>query len=57
MAKQLRMVRPYLEGLSELEISEGYEIRTYQDDDDVYVYWANIISAAFGRTRTAEDFP
>ena len=31
MARQLRMVRPNLDGLPQLEIPEGYEIRTYQE--------------------------
>ena len=53
MARQLRMVRPNLEGLPQLEIPEGYEIRTYQEGDDVH--WANVISDSFGGERTAED--
>ena len=47
------MVRPNLNGLPELEIPEGYEIRTYLEGDDVH--WANVISASFGGKRTAED--
>ena len=46
MARQLRMVRPNLAGLPQLEIPEGYEIRTYQEGDDVH--WANVISDSFG---------
>ena len=53
MARQLRMVRPNLDGLPELEVPEGYEIRTYQEGDDVH--WANVISDSFGGERTAED--
>ena len=53
MARQLRMVRPNLDGLPQLEIPEGYEIRTYQEGDDVH--WANVISDSFGGERTAED--
>ncbi len=53
MARQLRMVRPNLDGLSQLEIPEGYEIRTYQEGDDVH--WANVISDSFGGERTPED--
>ena len=52
MARQLRMVRPNLEGLPELEIPEGYGMRTYQEGDDVH--WANVINASFGGERTAE---
>ena len=53
MARQLRMVRPNLAGLPQVEIPEGYEIRTYQEGDDVH--WANVISDSFGGERTAED--
>ena len=53
IAKQLRMVRPNSERLPKLEIPQGYEIRTYQEGDDVH--WANIINAAFAEMRTAED--
>ena len=53
MARQLRMVRPNLAGLPQLEIPAGYEIRTYQEGDDVH--WANVISDSFGGERTAED--
>ena len=53
MARQLRMVRPNLAGLPQLEIPEGYEIRTYQEGDDVH--WANVISDSFGGERTPED--
>ena len=52
MAKQLRMVQLNLQGLPKLEIPHGYEIRTYQQGDDVH--WANIINAGFGGPRTAE---
>jgi len=53
MARQLRMVRLNLDGLPELEVSEGYEIRTYREGDDVH--WANIINSSFGGNRTAAD--
>ena len=53
MARQLRMVRPNLDGLPQLEIPEGYQIRTYQEGDDVH--WANVISDSFGGERTPED--
>ena len=36
-----------------LDIPEGYEIRTYQEGDDVH--WANVIGDSFGGERTAED--
>ena len=53
MARQLRMVRPNLDGLPQLKIPEGYDIRTYQEGDDVH--WANVISDSFGGERTAAD--
>ncbi len=53
MARQLRMVRPNLDGLPPVEIPAGYEIRTYQEGDDVH--WANVISDSFGGERTAAD--
>ena len=53
MARQLRMVRLHLDRLPELEIPEGYELRTYQEGDDVH--WANVINASFGGERGAED--
>ena len=53
MARQLRMVRPNLDGLPQVEIPAGYEIRTYQEGDDVH--WANVISDSFGGERTPED--
>ena len=53
MARQLRMVRPNLDGLPQVEIPEGYELRTYQEGDDVH--WANVITDSFGGERTAED--
>ena len=54
MARQLRMVRPNLEDLPELQLPSGYGIRTYREGDEVH--WADIISDSFGgRQRTAED--
>ena len=53
MARQLRMVRPDLNDLPELQLPEGYELRTYQEGDDVH--WANVINNSFGGKRTAED--
>ena len=54
MPRQLRMVRPNLEDLPELELPAGYGMRTYQEGDEVH--WANIISDSFGgRERTAQD--
>ena len=53
MARQLRMVRLDLARLPQLEIPEGYEIRTYQEGDDVH--WADVISDSFGGERTPED--
>ena len=54
MARQLRMVRPNLEDLPELELPIGYRMRTYRKGDEVH--WARIISDSFGgRERTAQD--
>lgn len=54
MARQLRMVRPNLENLPELELPVGYEMRTYRKGDEGH--WARIISDSFGgRERTAQD--
>ena len=54
MARQLRMVRPNLEDLPELELPVGYGMRTYRKGDEVH--WARIISDSFGgRERTAQD--
>lgn len=54
MARQLRMVRPNLENLPELELPVGYSMRTYREGDEVH--WARIISDSFGgRERTAQD--
>lgn len=54
MARQLRMVRPHLENLPELELPVGYSIRTYRKGDETH--WAHIISDSFGgRERTAQD--
>ena len=54
MARQLRMVRPNLEDLPELELPAGYSMRTYHKGDEEH--WARIISDSFGgRERTAQD--
>ena len=54
MARQLRMVRPNLEDLPELQLPSGYSMRTYREGDEVH--WAHIISDSFGgRKRTAQD--
>ena len=54
MPRQLRMVRPNLKDLPELEFPVGYEMRTYRKGDEVH--WARIISDSFGgRERTAQD--
>ena len=54
MARQLRMVRPNLEDLPELELPAGYGMRTYREGDEVH--WARIISDSFGgRERTTQD--
>ena len=54
MPKQLRMVRPDLDGLPKVNIPAGYEIRTYERGDDVH--WVNVINASFGETFTTADF-
>ena len=54
MPRQLRMVRPNLNNLPELELPTGYGMRTYLEGDEVH--WARIISDSFGgRERTAQD--
>ena len=54
MPRQLRMVRPNLENLPELELPAGYGMRTYLEGDEIH--WARIISDSFGgRERTAQD--
>ena len=54
MARQLRMVRPNLEALPELQLPSGYGMRTYREGDEAH--WAHIISDSFGgRKRTAQD--
>lgn len=50
---QLRMSRPDLENLPEIQIPEGYSVRTYKPGDEVH--WARIINASFGGERIAED--
>ena len=48
------MLRANLEGLPILELPQGYQLRTFQDGDEVH--WANIISDSFGgRKRTVQD--
>ncbi len=54
MPKQLRMVRPNLNGLPEIKVPDGYEIRTYEERDDAH--WVNVINASFGTTFTTADF-
>ena len=54
MARQLRMLRPNLEGLPKLELPAGYGLRNYREGDEGH--WANIISDSFGGTeRTVQD--
>ena len=54
MPRQLRMVRPNLKDLPELQLPVGYDIRTYRQGDEVH--WARIISDSFGgRERTSQD--
>lgn len=54
MPRQLRMIRPNLKDLPELELPRGYGMRIYRTGDEVH--WARIISDSFGgRERTAQD--
>ena len=54
MSRQLRMVRPNLEDLPQIELPIGYGLRSYREGDEEH--WANIISDSFGgRERTAQD--
>ncbi len=54
MPRQLRMVRPNLNNLPELQLPTGYGMRTYLEGDEAH--WARIISDSFGgRERTAQD--
>ena len=54
MTRQLRMVRPHLTHLPNIELPFGYNLRTFQKGDEIH--WANIISDSFGgRKRTAAD--
>ncbi|MDE0427167.1 MAG: GNAT family N-acetyltransferase [Candidatus Poribacteria bacterium] len=54
MPRQLRMVRPNLKDLPELQLPLGYDIRTYRNGDEAH--WARIISDSFGgRERTPQD--
>lgn len=54
MTRQLRMVRPNLDDLPELELPIGYAMRSYLEGDEEH--WARIISDSFGgRKRTAQD--
>lgn len=54
MPKQLRMVRSNLDGLPEIKVPDGYEIRTYEEGDDIH--WVNVINASFGEAFTTADF-
>lgn len=54
MPRQLRMVRPNLDGLPEIRVPDGYEIRTYEEGDDVH--WVNVINTSFNTTFTLKDF-
>lgn len=54
MPRQLRMVRPNLLDLPDIELPTGYKLRTYRKSDELH--WANIITDSFGgRARTVED--
>lgn len=51
--KQLQMRRHHLEDLPEIEIPQGYEMRTYRKGDEAD--WARITNASLGGNRSAED--
>lgn len=54
MPRQLRMVRPNLLDLPNIELPTDYKLRTYRTGDEQH--WANIITDSFGgRPRTVQD--
>lgn len=54
MPEQLKMIRPHLEGLPELEIPELCVLRAYQPGDDEH--WVRIMNDSIGSGWTAEKF-
>ncbi len=50
---QLRMIRPNLDELPQIQIPKGYGLRTYEPGDEAH--WAVIINSSFGGERSAED--
>ena len=50
--RQLRMVRPDLEGLPGIGVPEGYELRTYLPGDEAA--WCDIMNTGIGAGWTAE---
>ncbi len=54
MPRQLRMVRPNLLNLPDIELPTDYKLRTYRKGDELH--WANIITDSFGgKARTVQD--
>ncbi len=54
MPRQLRMVRPDLKDLPDIDLPKGYNLRSYCKGDALH--WANIITDSFGgKARTAQD--
>lgn len=54
MPRQLRMVKPKLLDLPDIELPADYNLRTFRKGDEIH--WANIITDSFGgRARTAQD--
>lgn len=51
---QLEMLRNHLDGLPEIEVPEGYELRTYRAGDDQA--WCGIMEGNVGRNWTEEKF-
>lgn len=52
MQTQLRMIRRNLDDLPEVELTSGYEIRTYRPGDEAA--WAKIMNSGIGADWTAE---
>lgn len=46
------MIRPDLKGLPEIQVPDGYGVRTYVPGDEAH--WARIINDSFGGNRSAE---
>ncbi len=53
MLQRRDLFPPDLEQLPEIQIPEGYAVRSYRPGDEIH--WARIIDASFGGNRSAED--